>query len=142
LPGWAPNRHRPPPPPTLPPPPPAPPLGRGAAPEAPAPGELRADVALALALANHGSPMGEVAALLRLRLRGHIRALLPAARGYAASIADQGARDVAERTVIESQRVAEAGDRTGAEAAQCLRMLAKAVDTLALYGSAAVRSGL
>jgi hypothetical protein len=100
-------------------------------------GELRADVALALALADHGRPRGEVASVLRRRMCCHIRELLPGARSYAATVAGGAARATVDRTVAESAVLAEAGERAGPDAAQSLRLLAKAVDTLARYCAAA-----
>lgn len=113
-----------------------PPVDGTTAPSLPRMGELRQDVALAVALAHQGRAHGEAVAALRRRLCGYVRGLTGPARDFAASRPTAAERDGYASTVRRAIAVADAGGRAGPDAAQSLRALARAVDTLARMAAA------
>ncbi|MEU7161795.1 DUF6415 family natural product biosynthesis protein [Streptomyces chrestomyceticus] len=99
----------------------------------PHPLDVALDADLALRLAT-GRPTGEVADVLRERLRGYLILLVDDADAYAAALAEGHPKDVAAGTVRHARALArETG--AGTDPAASLRLLAKAVHYTARYAA-------
>lgn len=103
---------------------------------APRPSEVHKDVTLALALAKHGRAEGELVAALRRRLCGYIRGFAAQAKAFAASRPTVAERGAYASAVREAVAVADVGGRTGPNAADSLRQLGLAVQTVARMAAA------
>lgn len=103
-------------------------------PPLPDPREVRTDIVLALALAQHGRAQGELVAALRRRLCWYVHALAEPARAWAA-LQDPHTEhylDVVRRAV----QIATTGGLADQEPAHALRLLAKAADSVARMAGA------
>ncbi|WP_274559274.1 hypothetical protein [Streptomyces spiramyceticus] len=100
----------------------------------PNPHDVRADVAVALALAGHGRAHGELVSALRRRLCGYIHALAEPARAWAALQVEDA--DRYQAVIRQAIRIATTGALTEPDPAHALRLLAKATDTTARMASA------
>ncbi|GHE56633.1 hypothetical protein GCM10018785_27450 [Streptomyces longispororuber] len=97
--------------------------------------DIERDVRLGLALAD-GRATGEVADVLRARLRGYLTLLVDDAEAYAAALAEGRSKDVASST-IRRARVLVQQRSPETDPATHLRLLSKAVDCTARYAAAA-----
>lgn len=104
--------------------------------------DVRKDVVLAVALADQGRAHGDLVAALRRRLCGYVRGLASEAREFAAGRPTASERTGYARTVREALHVADTCGRSGPDAANSLRKLARSVDAvarMAAYGRRASR---